>query len=390
MVYIAVGLLTFCGLASLAVDYGRAQVAKTELRRAADAAALAGATQLGLYTAVETAAVAYAGANTCDGQSVVLDKNLDLEYGDWNKYTRTFTVLPAAQKNSATALRVTCRRTTARGNALPLFFGKMVGAGTVDITASATAAVVPPGFSMVGLDYISMKGNASASYWSSTGDYTGNAGNIASNGNITSSGSSSITGTIWKTAGATVTGVSSLYTKTMPASLTYANPTLPSPYSLSYNDDGNITGQYNLVNGTKDFSAGNNKVVYFAGGVYVFTNFYAHAGATLYFNGPSTIYFSGTFQLDGKAVTTGSVSKNLTIIGTTINGSGPGNLTVASASTLYATILAPQSNITLSGNGAIYGSIVGKSITMTGSSSVYYDMSLPGSNGSNGCIMLVQ
>ena len=41
---------------------------------------------------------------------------------------------------------------------------------------------------------------------------------------------------------------------------------------------------------------------------------------------------------------------------------------------------APQSDITLAGNGAIYGQIIGKSVTMTGSSDIYYDLSLQGGN----------
>ena len=49
---------------------------------------------------------------------------------------------------------------------------------------------------------------------------------------------------------------------------------------------------------------------------------------------------------------------------------------------LYANIYAPQSDVTLSGSGSIYGSIVGKSITMSGSSSIIYDLGLvpPGSS----------
>ena len=44
----------------------------------------------------------------------------------------------------------------------------------------------------------------------------------------------------------------------------------------------------------------------------------------------------------------------------------------------YADIYGPQSRINMSGTGDIYGSIVGKSIDMTGNSAIHYDMSLGG------------
>jgi hypothetical protein len=44
-------------------------------------------------------------------------------------------------------------------------------------------------------------------------------------------------------------------------------------------------------------------------------------------------------------------------------------------------VYAPQSDITLSGSGDIYGSVLGKSISMTGSSAIHYDMNLSGTSG---------
>ncbi len=385
--YIAVGMAVVCGFMSLAVDYGRAQMAKTELRRAADSAALASATALGSNSTVQDLAVQYAASNKCDGVNVAVDRNLDVDFISWDTTTRTYTVLSGAAQANANAVRVWCRRTTGRQNAIPLFFMQLLGRSTCDVSASSIAAVIPPGYGMVGLNSITMKGNASASYWSSTGTVSGNAGNIASNGNISSTGSSVISGTVWKGSAANVTGVTANSIKNLPQVLTYPNPN-PSPYTFNNNSNGNITGTYSLP-GTHDFNIGANKTATLNGGVYVFRSVTINSGATLNVSAPSTIYFSGTFTMSGNATTSANAPKNLTIIAATISGSGPGNMNIGSGSALYATIMAPQSDITLSGNGSIYGSIVGKSINMTGNSSIYYDLSDPNVAGL-GVIKLVQ
>src|ERR1043166_1705904 len=72
ILYLIGGMSVFIGFTSFAVDYGRVQMAKTELRRAADAAARAGASALGSYGTAQNLAVQYAGLNTCNGSSVVI------------------------------------------------------------------------------------------------------------------------------------------------------------------------------------------------------------------------------------------------------------------------------------------------------------------------------
>src|SRR5688500_14686800 len=90
VVFIAVGL----AIASVAVDYGRVQMGKTQLRMAADAAARAGITQIGsTITNVQDLAAQIALANKCDGTPIVLDKANDIEFLDWDTTTRTYTVL---------------------------------------------------------------------------------------------------------------------------------------------------------------------------------------------------------------------------------------------------------------------------------------------------------
>ena len=62
-------------------------------------------------------------------------------------------------------------------------------------------------------------------------------------------------------------------------------------------------------------------------------------------------------------------------------GRAPGQVDIGSTSDVYATIYAPQSPVVLSGSGSIYGSVIGKSINMTGSSNIYYDLNYAGGVG---------
>jgi Flp pilus assembly protein TadG len=125
---------------SFAVDYGRAQVAKTELQRACDAAARYGAAGLSSgVTAVQNRVVAAAADNKVDGTSLVIDTTSDLEFGTWDPSTDTFTVLTGADRTSADAIRVTARRTASRGTGVSTLFAASMGRQTIDIKAIAIA-----------------------------------------------------------------------------------------------------------------------------------------------------------------------------------------------------------------------------------------------------------
>src|SRR5947207_13018212 len=93
-IYSILMLVVLCGLVSMGVDLGRVQLAKTELRSAADGAARAGVAGLASgVTQAQSDAAAVAAANNCDGSPVVIDQTLDIEFGTWSDATRTFTLL---------------------------------------------------------------------------------------------------------------------------------------------------------------------------------------------------------------------------------------------------------------------------------------------------------
>lgn len=144
VVWGCVYMLVLCAFCSLAVDLGRVQLAKTELRRAADGAARAGAAGLVIDTD-EAVALAqdFARRNRVDGQPLSLNRN-DIEFGKWDVKTKTFTVLTGFDMSKANAIHVTARRNASRGNAIPLMFASVLGARTCEVNADVIVMVVPP------------------------------------------------------------------------------------------------------------------------------------------------------------------------------------------------------------------------------------------------------
>jgi Flp pilus assembly protein TadG len=158
LIYIIVALVAMLGFCSFAVDLGRVQTAKTELRRAADAAARAGAANIPLgSTAVQNAAIAMAAANKCDGSAVTITAS-NVQVGIWNTSTGTFSTSGTANNtNTYNAVQITCLRTAANGNPIPLLFGQILGANTCNVDATSVAALISTSAPLT--DYVSAHGN---------------------------------------------------------------------------------------------------------------------------------------------------------------------------------------------------------------------------------------
>lgn len=139
MIYTLITMTALCSLLGLAVDLARTQTVKTELRRVADAAARAAVANLSTSTtAAQNAAVHIAAQNTVDGATITLSTTNDIQIGNWNTSTSTFT----SGATPYNAVRIYARRTTANGNPLSLLFGSLIGVNTVDVWAVSTAALV--------------------------------------------------------------------------------------------------------------------------------------------------------------------------------------------------------------------------------------------------------
>ena len=132
---IAFGVVVGMSGAALSVDLVRGSALKQSLHMAADAAALAAAARLPDTTAATDVALAYVEKNMPATQyGRVLDP-ADVEFGLWDPKTRTFT----AQAGTATAVRVTTRLGQQNENAVGTFFAGILGRGSIDVAASATA-----------------------------------------------------------------------------------------------------------------------------------------------------------------------------------------------------------------------------------------------------------
>jgi Flp pilus assembly protein TadG len=139
----SIGMFVLCALVSLGVDYGRVQLAKTELQRAADAAARYAAAGLETSTSqARTRAIQAAGENRSDGAPVIL-QNADITFGRWNFNSRNFQPLPPANPN-INAVRINALRDPSRSNAIPLMFGAVIGKTSFSLSAVATAVYHRP------------------------------------------------------------------------------------------------------------------------------------------------------------------------------------------------------------------------------------------------------
>ncbi len=169
MTLMALLIVFLLGLAAFAVDLGYIAVVRNELQNAADAAALAGAaqlnsseTQLALFTATQNGqpkknyydadnaprreAQTFGQANRAGSVQVIVDKNIgnnsggDVVLGHINPYnTRdamTFDTFPY------NAVQVRTYRNATHSGSLNLFFAKVFGQSTQDVSATATAITI--------------------------------------------------------------------------------------------------------------------------------------------------------------------------------------------------------------------------------------------------------
>jgi hypothetical protein len=136
IVYLSILLVTLVAFASLAVDFGRAQLAKAELRAAVDAAARYGAQGFADGTVVSKSK-ASAAENRVDARSLVL-RTSDIELGVWRNNAFY------SSGSGVSAVRVTGRLSNARGTAVPLLFASILKRNTIDITAQAVATYTAP------------------------------------------------------------------------------------------------------------------------------------------------------------------------------------------------------------------------------------------------------
>ena len=154
IVMVAVLLVVLLGCVALAVDIGHLYVARAELQRTADAAALAGAQALGrsssdsafgdYYQSSEEIygeAVKYASLNAAVGQGVVLNLASDVRIGYLQFPHDLSASLQTTALDQANAVQVIARRNANTGGKIPLFFAPLWGINSSSVGASAIAVL---------------------------------------------------------------------------------------------------------------------------------------------------------------------------------------------------------------------------------------------------------
>jgi hypothetical protein len=305
-VYSILMMVVLCGLVSMGVDLGRVQLAKTELRGAADGAARSAAAGLAVsVTQAKTDAAAVGAANNCDGSPVVIDQTQDIEFGTWDDTARTFTVLSGGAQSSANAVRVTARRIAARNTAIPLVFARLVGRSTCDINASAIAKVTfGLGRGFTGLSSITVKNNTYFVSYNSALTPNPTIGSSSSNAIVGSNGTISV-GNNDHLMGNLQLGPSGSLAGSMQITGTTTNYTSPmaAPVSPAWNPGTNPGGI------PQNYSVNSNTTL--PGGTYWFTHLDINADLT--FSGPATLYINGNVDLDADITAYNNIPSNLKI-----------------------------------------------------------------------------
>lgn len=124
LVIVAIGMAVFMGMAAFSVDLGSAYVTKSNLQKAADAAALAGAQMLPNATNAKTKALEYAGKNgiNVSGQTSITNGIQTVE-----------TKIVTPYNGDATKVEVVCTRT------VNYIFAKVIGIPTGTVTVKSVA-----------------------------------------------------------------------------------------------------------------------------------------------------------------------------------------------------------------------------------------------------------
>lgn len=157
----AVLMIALFAMIAFAIDLGYMEVAKTELQRTADSAAIAAAWELirsetassadmsVQISNARTKAKQFAAANLVLTLAPALDNNTsnsssgDIVIGYMSNPSSSATTIDTSQPNSSNAVQVRVRKDTASGNgSVPLFFAKVMGLNSQDMSATATAALL--------------------------------------------------------------------------------------------------------------------------------------------------------------------------------------------------------------------------------------------------------
>ncbi|MFH1919180.1 MAG: TadG family pilus assembly protein [Planctomycetota bacterium] len=390
----AVLMVVMIGMLAFAIDLGCIVHARTALQRTVDACALAAAARLPDESAATAVARSVATENGwSNAMKISTGDELDgsdldpmtIEYGRWDRDAATFTSPPSGG-NEPNAVRVTLERSEAIGNPLSLFFARIFGNSTAETSASATALydrwLCGP---FVGIDWVSVPGTPNTdSYNSAEGAYSAatakHRGSICSDGPINVDGAGLVKGDARAGEGydVTITGGATV-TRSIGSRLTSLDmPPVDASAAAVTNDNGQIplipqgNSFVSPVDADGNFLLDGTKAIDMPPGTYYFNNFTVTGQASFTTQGLVKIYITGNLERSGGALVTNSTGQpeNLQFYMT------GGTALVTSENTFQGVIYAPNTDVTIDGSADLFGAVVGKTLTATGSGFAHYDESL--------------
>jgi hypothetical protein len=363
LVYAIIIMTMLCGFLSLGVDYGRIQMAKTEMERAAFAASRAGAAGIADGTA-SAKAIQFAAANLVDGTPLVLQAG-DVVVGTWAAGSFS----PGGA--SPNAVQINAYRTAARGNAIPLVFGQVIGRSSCDIKCIGIVATAAGATGFTGLNSFTVKNNFFSASYKSTVTTSPSHSTYNTNGLMRSNGVISGSGNLYGNAKVGPSGsVSGGLTVSGTTTTLGSNITAPAVTMTVVTNPGGVSQ-------TPDIGS----TVTWPGGTYYFTSLNVQGGNSINFSGPATVYMNGNVTVqDGSAIVAyQSIPANLVLY----HASGK-SFSAGSSDTFVGVYNGPSATVTFVNNALIEGSIMAQSITVKNNCDLYYDEALGTGSGSIG------
>jgi hypothetical protein len=263
------------------------------------------------------------------------------------------------------------------------------------LTAQCSFKVTVAITSIIGLDSVSITGSGLVDSYNSSGGYPatkGSLANVLSNGTITVAGSSKVFGNVRSTrAGVTVSGTSQVTGNATAGTTVSVIPsgvvggtitnnalapvmTLPSVPACGppYSPNTGITGTYTYNASTGDLTLSGVNIATLANGTYCFHNVTLTNSAQLKVNGPVVIKLTGTLSASGATSlpNTTQIPSNLQILSSFTGSNG---VSFSNGTSLQLVIYAPSTNVTISGSAPLFGTVVGKTVTISNSGMIHYD-----------------
>jgi len=384
-VMVALLMTLLLSAAALGIDYGYMAWVQGELKKAAEAGALAGARVLvsasnPAWSAGQTAATSMVQQNKAAGQLLT---NCTVTYGYWSTLSQTLqasTITP--QSTDIPAIKVVVAKSAGNnGGPLQLSFASFLGVSTANLSGTAVAilhAQGPWSILETGTGKVTISGATVVN---------GSVG-VNSGGNLTMSGSSIVKGKAYLNTGASNSLGGSTKVQGGIQQDANANSIITAAVNSATTAYNNFKALTKTLGPTSINLSGVATATYTGGGtqnVLVLSSLQLGNSAILYLNAPSSgsfvIRVSGTFTLSGAAKVV--LQGGLTADDVTWVNTGTSTVTIGNSCIIQGNILSPNGAISLSGAATYNGTLVGgKAITVANSVTSLQTTWLPAPGGS--------